>query len=63
MKVLEIHQQAVWTWVNVHISVMAEPLCSIEVPVYEQRKQLRFALCQNIYILFKGRGMSFRVDV
>lgn len=57
MKVLEIHQQAVWTWVNVHISVMAEPLCSIEVPVYEQRKQLRFALCQNISIFCSRVGV------
>ena len=42
LKVLEIHQQATRAWVKVHISIMAEPLCSAEALVYEQWEGLRF---------------------
>lgn len=57
MKVLEIHQQAARAWVNVHISVMAEPLSSVEVLVYEQREGLRFAPCQSISIFCSRVGV------
>lgn len=54
MKVLEIHQQSSWAWVSVHISVMAEPLCSVEVLVYEQREGLRFAPCRASLYFVQG---------